>query len=100
MIEEAIHLMTQTRRRLLSATSVDCWRRCASSSGARGVAAPGTGHAVPMSSLFAYMMMTPAAEAAFRLARLNGALRAVLREWCEFLDSKESCSVLNEGPSG
>jgi phosphatidylserine decarboxylase len=53
-----------------------------------------------MSSLFVYMMMTPAGEAAFRLERFNDVLRAILREWCAFLDSEESCSVLNEGPNG
>lgn len=54
----------------------------------------------PMSSLFVYMMMTPAGEAAFRNEALNDALRAVLKEWCAFLDSPASQYVLNKGPNG
>jgi phosphatidylserine decarboxylase len=54
----------------------------------------------PMSTLFTYMMMTPAGEAAFRNAAWNGGIRVVLQEWCAFLDSPESCSVLNEGEFG
>lgn len=61
---------------------------------------PGTPHAFPMSDLFVYMMMTPAGEAAFRIERFNDALRAILKEWCAFLDSSESAAVLNEGPDG
>lgn len=61
---------------------------------------PGPSHAFPMSNLFVYMMMTPAGEAAFRLEGFNDALRTILKEWCRFLDSPESASVLNEGPSG
>jgi phosphatidylserine decarboxylase len=64
------------------------------------VAPPGPSQAFPMSNLFVYMMMTPAGEAAFRLEGFNDALRAVLKEWCTFLDGPESASVLNEGPSG
>jgi phosphatidylserine decarboxylase len=54
----------------------------------------------PMSSLFAYMMMTPAGEAIFRNGPFNAALRGILQEWCRFLDSSESQYVLNIGPSG
>ncbi|HEX5725585.1 MAG TPA: phosphatidylserine decarboxylase family protein [Longimicrobiaceae bacterium] len=54
----------------------------------------------PMSSLFTYMMMTPAGEAAFRNERFNGALRDILKEWCAFLDSRESLYVLNQGEYG
>ncbi|HEX2203977.1 MAG TPA: phosphatidylserine decarboxylase family protein [Longimicrobium sp.] len=54
----------------------------------------------PMSSLFVYMMMTPAGEAAFRDGPLNDALRAILKEWCDFLDSPESLYVLNTGENG
>jgi len=54
----------------------------------------------PMSSLFTYMMMTPAGEAAFRNAAFNGAIRAILEEWCAFLDSAESRGVLNESEDG
>ncbi|HWZ42363.1 MAG TPA: phosphatidylserine decarboxylase family protein [Candidatus Saccharimonadales bacterium] len=54
----------------------------------------------PMSTLFTYMMMTPAGEAAFRNTEFNNAIRAILQEWCKFLDSPESRSVLNEGEHG
>jgi phosphatidylserine decarboxylase len=55
-------------------------------------------NAFPMSSLFVYMMMTTAGEAAFRDERLNAAIAAVLREWCTFLDSPESRYVLTTEP--
>lgn len=54
----------------------------------------------PMSALFVYMMYTPAGEAAFRNAAFNHALRAVLLEWCAFLDSPASRDVLNTGHDG
>jgi phosphatidylserine decarboxylase len=54
----------------------------------------------PFSSLFAYMMMTPAGEAIFRNVEFNAALQAVLNEWCRYLDSPESRYVLNESPTG
>jgi phosphatidylserine decarboxylase len=54
----------------------------------------------PMSSLFVYMMMTVAGEAAFRYPPLNDALRAILKAWCQHLDSPESLSVINRGPHG
>jgi phosphatidylserine decarboxylase len=54
----------------------------------------------PMSSLFAYMMMTTAGYAAFRYLAINDAVNAVLAEWCRFLDSPESTYVLNEGKYG
>ncbi|HBL27351.1 MAG TPA: phosphatidylserine decarboxylase [Acidobacteria bacterium] len=54
----------------------------------------------PVSALFTYMMMTPAGEAAFRLPPFNDALRAILQEWCGFLDSPQSRYVLHEGPEG
>lgn len=54
----------------------------------------------PMSALFTYMMMTPAGEAAFRYPPLNEAVRGVLREWCDFLDSADSRYVLNTGTFG
>jgi len=54
----------------------------------------------PVSSLFTYMMMTPAGEAAFRNEAFNGAIRAILQEWCAFLNSPQSLYVLNESEHG
>ncbi|HEV2843717.1 MAG TPA: phosphatidylserine decarboxylase family protein [Thermoanaerobaculia bacterium] len=54
----------------------------------------------PVSTLFTYMMMTRAGEAAFRLAAFNDALRTILQEWCAFLDSPDSRYVLNETAEG
>lgn len=61
---------------------------------------PAKRHFFPMSTLFTYMMMTRAGEAAFRNRRFNDALRAILRAWCAYLDSPDSRDVLNEGPHG
>lgn len=54
----------------------------------------------PMSSLFAYMMMTNAGEAAFRYTTLNDAIRQILKAWCRFLDSEDSLYVVNREPHG
>lgn len=54
----------------------------------------------PMSSLFTYMMMTPAGEAIFRNEAFNDSIRRILKEWCQFLDSDGSLYVLNEGVFG
>lgn len=54
----------------------------------------------PMSSLFVYMMMTNAGEAAFRYLPINDAIAVILAEWCSFLDSANSQYVLNEGEYG
>lgn len=48
----------------------------------------------PMSSLFVYVMMTPAGEGLFRNAAFNNSLQAVLVEWCRFLDSPKSLDVI------
>ena len=56
--------------------------------------------AFPMSALFAYMMMTSAGEAAFRMPAMNAALRLILREWCAFLNSPDSASVLTTSEGG
>ena len=48
----------------------------------------------PMSSLFAYVMMTPRGESLFRNSNFNSCLTAVLQEWCHFLDSKKSLHVI------
>lgn len=55
---------------------------------------------LPMGAVLDWSMGTPAGFAAFRDARVNAALRSILREWCEFLDSPASLYVLNEGPRG
>jgi phosphatidylserine decarboxylase len=54
----------------------------------------------PMSSLFAYMMMTTAGYAAFRYPAINDAIVRLLNEWCRFLDSEASTYVLNKGKYG
>jgi phosphatidylserine decarboxylase len=61
---------------------------------------PDKRNAFPMSSLFAYMMMTPAGEAVFRNGDFNRGLKGVLQQWCAYLGSPESAHVLNEGPYG
>lgn len=48
----------------------------------------------PMSSLFAYVMMTPGGESLFRNPDYNRSLTGVLDEWCGFLDSKKSLKVI------
>jgi phosphatidylserine decarboxylase len=61
---------------------------------------PAKRNAFPMSSLFAYMMMTPAGEAVFRNDDFNRGLKGVLQQWCAYLDSPASAHVLNEDPCG
>ncbi|HEV7671081.1 MAG TPA: phosphatidylserine decarboxylase family protein [Thermoanaerobaculia bacterium] len=61
---------------------------------------PAKQNSFPVSSLFTYMMMTPAGEAAFRYTAWNDAIRKVLQEWCHFLDSPASLYVINEGEYG
>lgn len=61
---------------------------------------PNKRNAFPMSSLFTYMMMTPAGEALFRNTEFNRGLKAVLTQWCQYLDSPASAHVLTEEPSG
>ncbi len=61
---------------------------------------PADQNSFPMSTLFTYMMMTRSGEAAFRNVAFNEAIRAILQEWCAYLDSSASQSVLNEGEYG
>lgn len=51
----------------------------------------------PMSALFAYMMMTRAGEAVFRDKLFNEKLLAILKEWCDFLNSEDSRDTLTRG---
>jgi phosphatidylserine decarboxylase len=57
-------------------------------------------NAFPMSTIFVYMMMTTAGEAAFRYDPINNAIRDILQEWGAFLSSDKSLYVLNEGVYG
>ncbi|MFC5719333.1 phophatidylserine decarboxylase associated domain-containing protein [Streptomyces gamaensis] len=50
----------------------------------------------PMSALFVHMMETEAGEVAFRLTEFNNALRDILKEWCDHLDSPASRTVLDK----
>ncbi len=52
----------------------------------------------PMSALFVDMMATAAGRALFRLDAFNEGLRAILRTWSAYLDSADSCWVLNADP--
>lgn len=55
---------------------------------------------LPMGAVLDWTMGTPAGFAAYRDDRVNGALKAILREWCEFLNTPASLYVLNESPTG
>lgn len=55
---------------------------------------------LPMGAVLDWSMGTPAGFAAYRDSRINAALQAILREWCDFLDSPASLYVLNDGPNG
>ena len=55
---------------------------------------------LPLGAVLDWAMGTPAGFAAFRDDRINAALRAILQEWCTFLDSADSLYVLNDGPGG
>ena len=45
-------------------------------------------------------MGTPAGFAAYRDSRVDGALKGILREWCEFLNTPASLYVLDDSPTG
>ena len=55
---------------------------------------------LPLGAVLDWSMGTPAGFDAFRDDRINAALKAILREWCAFLDSPASLYVLNDGPNG
>lgn len=54
----------------------------------------------PVSTLFVYMMMTPAGQAIFRIGAFNDCIRAILKSWCVYLDSPESRDVLHTNENG
>ncbi|MBH1938567.1 phophatidylserine decarboxylase associated domain-containing protein [Streptomyces sp. AV19] len=54
----------------------------------------------PMSALFRYMMAVGSGWDLFCRQNFNDALRAILKEWCDFLDSPASRSVLTTEPDG
>ena len=55
---------------------------------------------LPMGAVLDWTMGTPAGIAAYRDSRINGALKAILRQWCEFLNTPASLYVLNDSPQG
>ena len=55
---------------------------------------------LPMGAVLDWTMGTPAGFAAYRDSRVNAALKAILREWCEFLNTPASLYVLNDSPTG
>ncbi len=55
---------------------------------------------LPMGAVLDWTMGTPAGFAAYRDSRINVALKAILHEWCEFLNTPASLYVLNDSPQG
>lgn len=54
--------------------------------------------AFPMSGLFVYMMYSISGTVVFRDSLFNNSLRAILQEWCAYLDSPESLYVVVNYP--
>lgn len=54
----------------------------------------------PVSTLFVYMMMTPAGQEVFRIGDFNDCIRGILKSWCMYLDSPQSRDVLNTDENG
>ncbi len=54
----------------------------------------------PINAILDFPMITPAGLAAFLAPKVNSMLRKVLRVWNQFLNSADSCYVLNDSPSG
>ena len=54
----------------------------------------------PASTLFVYMMMTPAGQAIFRNVAFNDCIRDILKSWCVYLDSPQSREVLHTNENG
>ena len=54
----------------------------------------------PINAILDFAMITPAGLAAFTMEKVNAMFRKYLAEWTRYLDSGDSCYVLNDGPSG
>ncbi|ELP95901.1 phosphatidylserine decarboxylase family protein [Pseudomonas syringae pv. aptata] len=61
---------------------------------------PARANFFPVSTLFVYMMMTPAGQAVFRIKAFNDCIRVILKSWCIYLDSPQSRDVLHTGDTG
>src|SRR5664279_4904620 len=55
---------------------------------------------LPLGAILDWTMGTSAGFAAYRDPRVNAMLKKILTAWCEFLDSGDSCYVLNDSPTG
>lgn len=56
--------------------------------------------ALPINAILDWPMGTPSGFAFFINAKVNAAFKRILNQWCEFLDSKDSLYVLNDGERG
>jgi phosphatidylserine decarboxylase len=54
----------------------------------------------PINAILDFPMITPAGLAAFTMQKVNSMFLKVLNVWTQFLDSKDSCYVLNDSPTG
>lgn len=54
----------------------------------------------PINAILDFLMITPAGLAAFAAPKVNAMFKKVLKVWTAFLDSKESCYVLNSSSNG
>lgn len=54
----------------------------------------------PINAILDFPMITPAGLAAFLAPRVNAMFRKVLKVWTQFLDSENSCYVLNSTSTG
>lgn len=54
----------------------------------------------PINAILDFPMITPAGQAAFLSPKVNTMLKKVLAVWTKFLDSPDSCYVLNDSKNG
>ncbi len=54
----------------------------------------------PINAILDFPMITPAGLAAFVSPKVNSMFKKVLKVWTQFLDSEDSCYVLNRSPAG